>query len=64
MSLNKYGKDKWEDISGWTSVMIEAKIREIKNKKEQVYKEYIDRCDFLNEQIEYLRNALLLREDY
>ena len=54
MGLNKYGKDKWEDISDWTPAMIQAKIQEIENEKEQAAKEYIDRCIFLNEQLEYL----------
>ena len=62
MGLNKYGKNKWEDVSGWTSTMIVAKIREIENEKEQARKEYIDHCVFLDEQIEYLQNAISNRK--
>lgn len=58
MGLNKYGKNKWEDISDWTPAMINAKIREIENEKEQAYKDYVDRCAFLNEQYEILQNAI------
>ena len=58
MGLNKYGKNKWEDISGWTTTMIVAKIQEIENEKEQARKEYIDRCVFLNEQLEYLQSRI------
>jgi len=62
MGLNKYGKDKWEDISGWTPAMIHAKIREIENAKEQARKEYIDYCAFLNEQYEILQNEISNRK--
>ena len=58
MGLNKYGKDKWEDVSDWTTTMICAKIREIENEKEQARKEYADRCAFLNEQYEILQNEI------
>ncbi len=62
MGLNKYGKDKWEDISDWTPPMIIAKIREIENEKKQAYKEYVDRCAFLDEQYEYLQNKISNRD--
>ena len=58
MGLNKYGKNKWEDISDWTTTMIVAKIREIENEKEQARKEYINHCAFLNEQLEYLQSRI------
>lgn len=58
MGLNKYGKNKWEDISGWTTTMIAAKIREIENEKEQARKEYIRHCAFLDEQLEYLQSKI------
>ena len=56
--LCKYGEKGYEDISDWSYVMIEAKIREIENKKEEATQEYIDTCAFWNKQIEYLQNAL------
>ena len=62
MGLNKYGKDKWEDISDWTPTMINAKIVEIENAKKQAYKEYVDRCAFLNEQYEILQNEISNRK--
>ena len=58
MGLNKYGKGKWEDISDWTPTMIHAKIIEIENAKKQAYKDYVDRCAFLNEQYEILQNEI------
>ena len=59
MGLNKYGPEKgYEDISDWTSTMIVATIREIENEKQQAYKEYVDRCAFLNEQYEILQRAI------
>ena len=58
MGLNKYGKDKWDDISDWTPTMIIAKIREIENAKKQAYKDYVDRCAFLDEQYEILQTAI------
>ena len=62
MSLNKYGKNKWEDVSHWTTTMISAKINEIENEKECARKEYIDYCTFLNEQLEYLQKSISNRE--
>lgn len=58
MGLNKYGKKGYEDISDWTPIMIAAKIRETENEKQQAYKEYIDYCAMLNEQLEYLQRAI------
>ena len=62
MGLNKYGPDRWEDLSDWTPTMIFAKIREIENEMEQTRKEYIDHCLFLKEQYEYLQNAISNRD--
>lgn len=57
MGLNKYGKDKWEDISDWTPEMIKAKINELENEKEQAYKEYARHCEKIDKQIRYLKNG-------
>ena len=58
MGLNQYGKNKFEDISGWTLTMINAKIREIENAKEQAHNEYVNSCAFYDKQLEYLQNEI------
>ena len=62
MGLNKYGKDKWEDISDWTPQMIREKIREIENEQRQITEEYIKSYSSLYDQIDYLKSKIVKGE--
>ena len=45
-------------IDGWTPIMISAKITELENKKEQLRKDYCDKKEQIELQIEELQKAI------
>lgn len=51
-----------EDLSGWTDTMITAKIIALEDEIDSAYKQYIERCNKLDEQIGHLKNELRRRE--
>ena len=50
--------DEDTDITGWSPVMISAKIDSLRKQKERSLYEYRDYLVLLDEQIKYLQNAL------